>query len=280
MLRKQVQIISKLVMELIRKILFTIFVLLVIYSVRIQAQNILLFPDQVGVVDTIPAFAFTDITEVELNSYSTTYAVFAFANDSFYVTAGSDSFKIGTLGTLDVGWVKTAYTDTVYISLVASALCSTAVTSTVTAGGRSDAWSVTTTTDNSPNAFAFTDVTNAELSTVYEDTMVVSGLDCDADISISPQLVTTVFKVHYNGIWRDSNNSTTVSLGDTVFISITSSGSYNIAVNGTLTIGGVADTYTITTKADPGASYYYVIDKVGNKAMLFKTGTYAIKLKD
>jgi len=125
--------------------------------------------------DTIPTFAFTDVTEVGLSSYNETGATFSAANDSFWVYAAGDSFKIGALGTLDVDYVKAAYTDTVFISLVASGSYSTAVTSTVTAGGVSDTWSVTT------------------------------GVEPD---------------------------------------------------------------------------YYYVINKVGNKAMLFKTGTYAIKLKD
>jgi len=233
----------------------------------------------VAIGDTIPTFAFTDVTGVALGSYNTTSTTFSETNDSFYVYAAGDSFKIGALGTLDVGIIKVAYYDTLFVSLVASANCSTAVTSIVTAGGVSDTWSVTTTTDDTPDAFAFTDVTNAELSTAYEDTVVIAGMGCDADISISPQLVTTIFKIHYNGIWRDANNPTTVSNGDTVYIRVTSSENYSTVVSGTLAVEGVSDIYSVTTKAEP-EPYYYIVNKSGNKALLFKTGTYAIKLKD
>ena len=227
-------------------------------------------------LDTVPAFNFTDVTEAVLASYNEASATFSSVNDSFYVTAGSDSFKIGTLGTLDVGWVKTGPADTLYISLVASASCSTAVTSTATAGGIADTWSVTTVTDDTPDVFTFTDITNAELSTEYQDSIIISGLDCPADGGVANGW----FRVGVLGVWTSgvANGVDVFSDSDTVWVRDTSSASYSTTVNNVLLVDGVSDTLSITTLT--ASALTYVINKSNNKALLFKTGTYAIKLKD
>lgn len=101
--------------------------------------------------------------------------------------------------------------------------------------------------DTTPDAFAFTDVTGATVSTVYtSNTITVSGINASTAITI------TGGTYSINGAAYTSSAGNVV-LGDTVSVRATSSGSNSTAVNVALTIGGVSDTYTVTTAAG-GAS--------------------------
>jgi hypothetical protein len=101
--------------------------------------------------------------------------------------------------------------------------------------------------DTTPDAFSFVDVSDATLSTVYEsNTITVAGIDTPAVVSI------TGGEYSKNGGAFTSSGGTAAS-GDTFKVRGTSSGSNSTAVNVALTIGGVSDTYTITTVAGGGA---------------------------
>ncbi len=102
--------------------------------------------------------------------------------------------------------------------------------------------------DSTPNAFSFTDVTGAELSTAYESNAItVSGINVAATISVSGGLY-SIDGGSYTGA------TGTVSSGSTVKAKATSSASNSTASNVVLTIGGVSDTYTVTTKAASSSS--------------------------
>jgi hypothetical protein len=102
------------------------------------------------------------------------------------------------------------------------------------------------TEDTTPDAFVFVDETNAALSTVYtSNAITVAGIDGATAITVS------------GGEYRKNAGSWvstpgTVVAGDSVDVRLTTSGSYSTATNCTLDIGGVTDTYTVTTIADPG----------------------------
>jgi hypothetical protein len=97
--------------------------------------------------------------------------------------------------------------------------------------------------DTTPDAFTFVDVTGAALSTDYEsNTITVTGMTAAAIISIS------------GGSGQYSKNGGAyatmpglISTGDTVKVKVTSDGVAGVAVTTTLTIGGVSDTYSVTT---------------------------------
>jgi hypothetical protein len=98
--------------------------------------------------------------------------------------------------------------------------------------------------DTTPTAFSFTDRTDASRSTVYEsDAIVVAGIDSGAAMTITGG----EYQIN-GGAWASS--ATTVFLGDSIKVRGTSSASVSTAVNVVLTIGGVSDTYTITTVAE------------------------------
>ncbi len=105
--------------------------------------------------------------------------------------------------------------------------------------------------DTTPDAFTFTDVVNATLSAQYtSNTITVTGINAAATISITGGTYSV------NG-GAYTSNAGTVNVNDNVAVRVTSSGSYSTAVNVVLTIGGVSDTYTVTTVAAPATGVIY-----------------------
>jgi hypothetical protein len=105
--------------------------------------------------------------------------------------------------------------------------------------------------DVTPDAFAFTDITNAELNTLYtSDSIIVSGITQAIDISITP--IISEYRIGLNGSWTSASGS--VDNGDTVWVRHTSFNEYS-STNHTLlflgVIGFVVDTFSVTTKAEP-----------------------------
>jgi len=99
--------------------------------------------------------------------------------------------------------------------------------------------------DNTPTQFTFNDVTGASLSTVYTSNQItVGGLDNNDSATVS----ITGGTYSKNGGAYTSSNGTAVNT-DTFTVRQTSSSSYGTAVNCTLTIGTISDTYTVTTGA-------------------------------
>ena len=104
-------------------------------------------------------------------------------------------------------------------------------------------FSLTRPTDTTPNPFTFTDQTGVALSTVVtSNTITVSGINAAASISITGG----TYSVNGGGY---TSSAGTVNNGNTVSVRVTSSGSYLTTVNATLTIGGVSDTFSVTTRA-------------------------------
>lgn len=96
--------------------------------------------------------------------------------------------------------------------------------------------------DMDADAFTFTDVTGATFSTVYTSNSVnVAGITAITDISI------TGGTYSING-GAYTSAAGVVALNDNVAVRATSSGSFSTATNAVLTIGGVSDTYTVTTR--------------------------------
>lgn len=128
-----------------------------------------------------------------------------------------------------------------------------------------------------PTQFAFTDITNAELSTEYQsDSIIVAGITCEILASISGTGTPQV-KVGANGPW--SLGTSYVSNGDTVWTKTTSSASYLSGSVAVLNIGSVIDTFLVTTKSAPPGSALYLVNKEDGK-LLMKGRTYAIKFKE
>lgn len=107
-------------------------------------------------------------------------------------------------------------------------------------------FAVASTLDTTPNAFSFTDVTSAALSTVYtSNAITVTGINSASPISVTGG----EYRIN-SGAWVTASG--TVNVNDTVQVRGTSSSANSTTVNVVLDIGGISDTYSITTLAGSG----------------------------
>jgi hypothetical protein len=115
--------------------------------------------------------------------------------------------------------------------------------------------------DEVPDAFSFSDATNQPLSTVVtSDSVVPAGYD-SAAISVAGTAGTPEYSIN-NGAFTAAAG--TITAGDGVRVRGTSSGSNSTGLTVVLTIGGVSDTFTITTLAlSSGTSKYMSMMGVG-----------------
>jgi len=112
-----------------------------------QSQILLLMEDGIAGADTIPSqFTFADVTDAAVSSYNQGYIVVAGCDSARFYTNGTDSLKLGALGTYDVSEIWADVGDTVYMGNVASASNSTTTNKVLYSsnGTPLDTFSVTT----------------------------------------------------------------------------------------------------------------------------------------
>lgn len=96
--------------------------------------------------------------------------------------------------------------------------------------------------DTTPAPFTFVDQIDASLNTlIISNSITVSGINAPAPISITGG----EYEVNGNGTWL--NISGNVNNGDTIRVRQTSSSNYSTTIDATLMIGGVSDTFSVTT---------------------------------
>ncbi len=141
----------------------------------------------------------------------------------------------------DFSGSTTTTTTTTSTTTTSSSTSSTTSSSTSTT-------SITTTTtlaDSTPNSFTFADQTNVPLSTtITSNSITVLGINTPAGISV------TGGSYSINGEPFTSATGTVYN-GRTVTVQVTSSGSYFTKTDATVTIGGVSDTFSVTTLPSP-----------------------------
>ena len=144
--------------------------------------------------------------------------------------------------------------DTLQLQMTAPATIGQTGTITTTIGGVADAWTVTSNAaDTTPNPFAFTDVTNASFSTQYASSAVaVTGINSPTAISVSGD-ATAQYSVNGGAF---TSSAGTVNNGDTVQARLTSANAYVTRKDAVVTIGGVSDTFSVTTRAQSPTSQY------------------------
>jgi len=115
-------------------------------------------------------------------------------------------------------------------------------------GGKSENIEPPIISDTTPNPFTFTDTSDTALSTVTESNSIeIIGINAAAPVTIS----SGEYKID-NGNYTATPG--TVSNGQTITIKLISSSSYATIAEATLTVGGVNDTYTVTTLEQPAPS--------------------------
>jgi hypothetical protein len=200
----------------------------------------------IAALDTTPAaFSFTDITDATLSTVyeSNTITVTGINGTATVTITGGEYSQNGGAYTSSAG--TAVVNDTFKVRHTSSGSNSTATNTALTIGGVSDTYTTTTAAaaDTTPDAFTFTDITDATVSTLYEsNTITVTGITAAANLTI------TGGEYSING-GAYASSATTVVVNDTVKVRHTSSASNSTATNTVLTIGGVSDTYTTTTAA-------------------------------
>lgn len=192
--------------------------------------------------DTTPdPFTFTTVSNAQLSTlYISNTVTITGINVPVPISVIAGEYQINALpwtniaGTINSG-------DTVKVRQTSSATYSTISTCALTVGTVIEQWDVITKADDVPDAFTFTPVTNAIISTVYESNgITVMGITTSSNISI----VDGEYQVN-GGLWTSLPDS--VVLNDVVKVRRTSSATPATAVTTTLTIGGVNGVFTITT---------------------------------
>jgi hypothetical protein len=180
--------------------------------------------------------------------------------------AGGSGTYVFTLTNTAGGKFTTAGTNGVNLNTAAALDYETATSHTITVSATNGGTPITRTVviavlnvveDTTPDAFSFTDVTGVALSTVVESNAItVAGIDGPATMTI------TGGQYSVNG-GTYASTSTSVVAGNTVKVRGTSSASNSTAVNVVLTIGGVSDTFTITTVAGTGTTGTPIVTEGG-----------------
>jgi hypothetical protein len=191
---------------------------------------------------TPTAFAFTDQTDVPRNSVRTSNAITVAgveAGVAISVTNGEYAVDGGAF-TNAAGTVSNG--QSVVVRVTSSAGFNTATNAILTIGGVSDTFAVTTEAeDTTPNAFTFTDLTDVALNTAMTSASIsVAGINSSAAISV------TGAEYSVNG-GAFTGVAGTVTNGQQVRLRLTSSTTLITAKNATVTIGGVSDTWTVST---------------------------------
>jgi uncharacterized delta-60 repeat protein len=190
------------------------------------------------------AFSFTDQVNVERSTVITSNVVTIAglsAAGTVTVTGGEYRINAGSFTTAS-GSVNNG--DTVQVRHTSAATFGTATNTTLTISGVSDTFTSTTVAaDTTPDAFTFTDQAGvATGSVVTSNSVTIAGINSPAPISV------TGGEYSING-GAFTATAGTVASGNTVQVRHTAASAVGTAVNTTLTVGGVSDTFTSTTAA-------------------------------
>jgi hypothetical protein len=203
------------------------------------------------------AFNFTSQTDVALSTVIESNAITVggiTASSPISITGGEYAVSTDAGSTWST-WSTTipgtvANGNQVKVRLTSSASYSSTTTATLTIGGVSGTFNVTTAApppDTVPDPFSFTPLTGVDPATAYESNPItVTGINSPAAISITSgsYAVSSDGGLTW-GAWASTPG--TVALNDQVKVRVTSSAAANTAVTVTLTIGGVSGSFSVTT---------------------------------
>ena len=210
-------------------------------------------------VDLVPtAFTFASISSAALNSVQTSAPMTVAGVDAgqdVVITVANGTYAIdpgtGTYGsyTASAGVVRLGYN--VRVQATASSSSNTTVTSTLTIGGVAGTFAVSTgvAADTTPDAFSFTAVSNANISTNYDSSIVtVAGVTAATNVAVSVTGGTYAIDTG-SGFGAFTSSAGNIQLGQSIKVRVGTSGTYANANTATLNIGGVTADYVVTTRA-------------------------------
>ena len=198
--------------------------------------------------DSIPnAFTFAPVTNAAVSTEVTSAPVTINGiNQSVSISISGGSYSIGG-GAFTSATVNVTNGQVVTVKVKSSDKTNTPVTATLTVGGVSAAFTVTTVLDVTPDAFTFTPVTGAGAKAVTSSNEItVTGVDVAVPVSI------TNGEYSINGA-AYTNAAGTVNKDQKITVRATSSDLPSTDVTAVLIIGGVTGNFVVKTKADNAA---------------------------
>ena len=203
--------------------------------------------------DTTPnQFTFNDVSDATVNTTYNSNVTISGINTA--VTAVYSGDSNGSFSTDNSTFNQSNKTvnngDVIYLRLPSAGTNSTPRTATITIGSISDGMTVTTVagSDTTPNSFSFTDVTGATILSRYDDTVTITGINTGTTATLTTS-DNCSFKVN-NGSF--STSSKTVVNNDTITVRIFTLSDAFTLHQGTISVGGVSDTFRVTTGSSPG----------------------------
>jgi YVTN family beta-propeller protein len=208
-------------------------------------------------VDTTPGiFTFTEQSNVAVSTLITSNTITVSG-----ISATAEISIIGGQYQINNGfWGSSAGTvnngDAVTVRQTSSADYLTKNVTTLTIGGISVTFSVTTIVapDPAPDAFTFNTITNAQPATVFESNpAIITGINMPSPISISGgEYAISIDGGSSWGTWVSAAGI--VNLNNQVKVKLMSADTPATQVTATLTIGGISGSFDVTTSAVPVAS--------------------------
>jgi len=206
-----------------------------------------------GRTDTTPnTFSFIDQTDVALNTLTN--------SNTLNITGINAATTVSISGgeyAINGGGFRTSSTtlnnnDIVQVRQSSSSNYSTATHATLNVGGVSDTFSLTTLADTTPivdttpNNFSFVDQTNVALNTLINaNSITISGINSATSISIAGGEYSLDNGVSFTSASNNLQNN------QSVIVRALSSSNYQTSTHAALTVGGISDTFSTTTLADP-----------------------------
>ncbi|MGQ0620136.1 MAG: FG-GAP-like repeat-containing protein [Panacagrimonas sp.] len=195
---------------------------------------------------TPDAFSFTNVTGVAPGSTQTSNTLTlrgTQAPSPISVSAGS-SYSIGCTGIFTTAASMISPDATVCVRHTASTQAGATVTTTLTIGGVPGTFrSTTLVADTTPNAFSFTDVTGVTTGSVQTSNIItLGGTNASSPISVTGGTYSIGCTANFTGI------AAFVMPGATVCVRHTASTVALTTVTTTLSIGGVSDAFSSTTR--------------------------------
>ncbi len=211
-----------------------------------------------GVGDTTPnSFSFADQSNVELNALITSASVsISGFNGSSPISVVNGEYSVDSGSFTSANGIVTN-AQSIRVRVQSSSSFSTTTQATLTVGGVSDSFEVTTAAiDTTPDSFTLIDQNASPGVQVTSAPTLISGVNSPTPISISGG----EYAINSDPFTSAVGN---VNSGDSVVIRVTSAGVVGSTVSALLTIGGVADSFDVTTQADlalPTASIVFPSD--------------------
>ncbi|MCW8922514.1 MAG: hypothetical protein OQK69_02625, partial [Gammaproteobacteria bacterium] len=223
--------------------------------------------------DTTPdLFSFTDQTNLGLNKLVVSDPITVTGiNTTTSISVTGGEYNINGSGYTSIpGSVDNG--DVVTVRHTTAPTDQTTVNTNLDIGGVVDTFSSTTQVDTTPDAFSFVDQINVALeSVINSNSITVAGINMPSSIAI------TGGEYSING-GEFTSAAGSVSNGDTVVVRIESSVYGKYSVSATLDIGGISDTFIVTTDWDTIPNQFSFYDRTGAQLNTLYNSTNSIQV--